>query len=83
MNLPSYEEEDAVRRVLRHHGVRVDRELVNALGELLAWVREDQKSKDWPMNNAAPPLLLAKLSTMGIYGSEAINKVPTEAAPAP
>lgn len=69
-----YAEEDALKRILRHHHATITRRLVEDLSTLLAWVREDEATKG-RVSPEKPPLLFTELSKMGIYGSEMINKV--------
>ena len=66
------EEEDALKRILRHHEVELAPKLVNDLGALLNWVHQLEQAKAWSAN-PKPPYMLAFLSTLGIYGAEAIN----------
>jgi hypothetical protein len=71
-----YEEEDALRRILAHHGIDPNRKLVSDLSELIKWVHEAEQAKS-AFDGKRPPILMAKLSTMGIFGSEAIGPSPT------
>lgn len=74
---PPIEEEDAVRRVLRHHQVPLTRELVRDLGTMLSWVREDERSKaHWASDRRSAPMLITLMSSMGIWGREYIDAVP-------
>jgi hypothetical protein len=63
---PPYDEEEAIKAILAHHQLPITPKLVSHLGQLLVWVREDQKHKDWP-NHTPPPFLLVLLGSMGIY----------------
>ena len=66
-----YDEEDAVKRILRHHSVTITPKLVSDLSTLINWVREKERQFD----HQQPPLLITVLSQMGIYGGEVLDKV--------
>ena len=66
-----YEEEDAVKRILRHHNVNITPKLVSDLSALISWVREKERRAP----HQHPPLLITVLSQMGIYGGELLDKV--------
>jgi hypothetical protein len=71
------DEEDALKRILRHHGAPVTRKLVSDLSDLMLWVHEfEQLKARFSAAHAYPEPLLVTLSKMGIYGREAIDKVP-------
>lgn len=73
----SRDEEDALRRILRHHGVPITRKMVEDLGRLLVWVREVEQAKvQLGAQKLSPPLILTVLGSMGIYGGEAIGPMP-------
>lgn len=82
----SIQEEDTLRRILRHHNVPMRRELVDHLAELMAWVRADEHAKVIidPNNRALhkPPYLVSFLSTLGIYGAEVCDPTPKDEPPA-
>lgn len=69
------DEEDALRRILRHHRIPVTRELVDHLGQLITWVRQGEKAKGSFVRGKEPMPLLSLLGGLGIYGKEAIDKV--------
>lgn len=72
----SINEEDALKRILRHHSVVPTREVVNDLGALIEWVREDERFKsDFGRGSRFSLPLFMLLSKLGIYGREAIDKV--------
>lgn len=72
----TYEEEDALKRVLRHHGALDDDAIVRDLSTLITWVKECEKAKfSLAGPKKTPPLLFTVLSGMGIYGKEAIDHV--------
>lgn len=77
--LLSYQEEDALRRILAHHHVSPDRPLVNALAALIQWVRQSEQAKARFATSSpgTPPDLLSLLGQLGIYGGEAIGPSPT------
>jgi ABC-type transporter Mla subunit MlaD len=77
MRLPvTAEEEDAIRRILRHHGA-LSEALANALGELVAWVHQSEQAKSKFAKGPSPAPILSLLSTLGIYGGEAIGPSPS------
>lgn len=73
-SLLSDEEGDALRRILRHHGVPLAPQLVKDLAAFINWVHELERSRmQLGSNKNPPPYMLVFLSSLGIYGSEAIN----------
>lgn len=70
------DEEDALRRILRHHQVQLTDSLVKDLGALINWVHQLEQAKSNFAGAAKPPYLLSLLSTLGIYGGEAIGPTP-------
>jgi hypothetical protein len=79
MPLLPYDEEDALRRILRHHHAPVDRKLVDDLSTFVDWIKECEQAKIHHLarNHPQPRILGTVLSTMGIYGKEYVDKVPT------
>lgn len=73
-----YQLEDALKRVLRHHDAPVNREIIDHLGQLFDWVREDELARHIFVSSCSPLSMLVVLSRMGIYGGEAIDKVGTD-----
>lgn len=77
MNFIPTEEEDALRRILAHHEVPVSSEIVKDLCALLKWVHETEQAKQsFSQRGAHPMPILSLLSTLGIYGGEAIGPSP-------
>lgn len=73
-----YAEEDALKRILRHHDVTVTPKLVADVSVLLEWVRADEAVKARFDNKTPPPFLISLLSTMGIFGADYLSQVPVE-----
>jgi hypothetical protein len=69
-----YNEEDALRRILRHHGIDKPA-AVTDLSALLDWVHQSEQAKVALRRGTEPMPLLSLLGTLGIYGKEAIDKV--------
>jgi len=69
-----YDEADALKRILRHHGVPLASPLVKDLSSLINWVHnlEQSKTRLGTYKNP-PPLMLSFLGSLGIHGGEAIN----------
>lgn len=80
MNSLSYDEEDVLRRILRHHDVLTSRKLVDDIGALIEWVRSVEQNKVSLGSRVSPQPLLVLLSTLGIYGGEAIGPSPQPAS---
>jgi hypothetical protein len=74
--LISIQEEDALRRILAHHGALTSRKLVQDLSALVGWVRETEAAKGRFERGTGPMPMLSLLSTLGIYGGEAIGPTP-------
>ena len=74
-NLLPWDEEDALRRILRHHNVAVSREIVRDLSTLINWMLECERAKSH-LTETPPPFLLTVLGGMGIYGAEVVGTVP-------
>lgn len=69
-----YDEDDALKRILRHHGVALSRPLLRDLSALINWVRKLERSKvALGSFKDRPPYMLSFLGSLGIYGGEAIN----------
>jgi len=78
-NQLSIEEEDALKRILRHHGVPLKAQLVKDLSSLINWVHTLEKSKSaLGTFKDSPPHMLSFLSSLGIYGGEAISNIHVE-----
>lgn len=73
-----YDEEEALKRILRHHGVSLTRKMVADLSELMGWVHETERAKFKLTNADPPPYLLVLLSSMGIFGGEVSDRVTVE-----
>jgi hypothetical protein len=71
-----YEEEDALRRILAHHGITPNRKLVEDIAALIKWVHESERAKG-SFAKTRPPILMALLGQLGIYGAEAIGPAPS------
>lgn len=65
-----YEEHKALEAILRHHGVD-NAELTKDLAALSNWIRLGEQAKF--DRSKAPPLLIALLSTRGIYGRSVLD----------
>jgi hypothetical protein len=77
-DLLPYQEEDALKRILRHHGVTVTREAIVSLSQFINWIRECEAAKG--SFKAMPPMpLLSFLGQLGIYGKEMVDKVKMDA----
>lgn len=70
--LPS-EEDDALKRILRHHDALTS-ELLDHLGQFINWVHECDKLKS-QFQRQDPKPLISLLGGMGIYGADYIDKV--------
>ena len=79
MPMIPYDEEDAIKRVLRHHHVPVSRKLVDDLADLLSWVHESEQASVH-FGHPKPPFLLVLLSKLGIYGKEISDTVGVDGA---
>lgn len=70
-----YEEQHALESILRHHQIDPKSDEGKALAKDLAalgnWIHDYEHAKF--DRNATPPLLLAFLSTRGIYGSDVLE----------
>jgi hypothetical protein len=78
--LISIQEEDALRRILAHHDALTSRRLVQDLSALVGWVRETEAAKGRFERGTGPMPMLSLLSTLGIYGGEAICPTPNPPA---
>lgn len=77
-DLLPYHEEDALKRILRHHGVTVTREAINSLSQFINWIRETEAAKG-SLTTYPPMPLLSFLGQLGIYGKEVVDKVKMDA----
>ena len=76
-----HDEEDALKRILRHHGVTITPGLLDHLGQLINWVHQFEQAKTKLRKGSEPPYLLVLLSTMGIHGAKVLDRVPVEEEP--
>lgn len=72
-----FEEDDALKRILRHHNVPVTSALLNNLSQLINWVHEFEQSKA-QFHPQDPIPMISLLGAMGIYGKSYIDKVTVE-----
>jgi hypothetical protein len=74
-----YTEDDALKRILRHHDVPVTSALLNSISQLINWVRETERVKaSFTPHDHGPTPMISLLGAMGIYGKEYIDKVPVD-----
>jgi hypothetical protein len=76
-----WDEDDALKRILRHHHVEVTRPMVEDLSRLINWVRDTESTKAQFKPRQEVPPLMTILSRCGIYGREYIDKVPVAEKP--
>lgn len=72
--MASYDEADAIKRILRHHGA-LSSPLAGDLETFLDWVIAKERAKGSLVRGTAPMPLLSLLGSLGIYGAEVLNKV--------
>lgn len=65
-NFLPYEEQDALEKILAHHGVH-NEELTKALAMFGNWIRADERSKANFGGEPPPPFLLVLLGQLGLY----------------
>lgn len=65
-----YEEQSALEAICRFHGA-TDPALIAHLAEFCNWVTACERAKF--NRSGQPPLLIAQLSSMGIYGGDALT----------
>ena len=75
------DEDDALKRILRHHGVAVTRPMMEDLARLINWVRDSESTKAKFKPRTEVPFLTTVLQRCGIYGKEYIDKVPVAEKP--
>ena len=69
------DEEDALKRILAHHHIELTRPMIADLSVFINWVRDCEADKA-RFTKTNPPFVSIILSRLGIYGKEAIEKVP-------
>lgn len=72
--MASYEEADAIKRILRHHG-HLDSPLAGDLETFIDWIIAGERAKTSLVRGTKPMPLLSLLGSMGIYGAEVLNTV--------
>lgn len=73
-----YVEDDALKRILRHHGIAVGTPgLLDNLSQLINWVHESEQAKA-QFHPESPIPMISLLGAMGIHGKEYIDKVPVD-----
>jgi hypothetical protein len=69
-----FTEDDALKRILRHHNVPVTSKLMADLSQLINWVRETEQAKAM-FHKTDPIPMISLLGAMGIHGKSYIDTV--------
>lgn len=70
-NFLPYDEQNALESICRHHHIE-DPQALKDLAALMLWVHQYELAKI--DRSSRPPLLIALLSMMGVYGKDYLNQ---------